>query len=206
LLRGGKLTVPSSPAYDPDVHLSLGDLAIDSHDTPSLIRLTIKQSKTDPFPQVFIGSTKGPECPVQALIEYLGVRLSAQGALFLFESGAPLTRALLVARLQQALQRPGLNPSDFNGHSFRIGAATTAANGLENSLIQILGQWKSVAYIKLPRSQLWRAVPSSHLSNYFKGHSSSSSFMEVWPVDIPDYRGTLRYHAIVQGACRVKGH
>ena len=170
-LRAGELTVPSSQAYDPDVHLSLGDLAIDSHDSPSLIRLTIKQSKTDPFRQgvdIYIGSTNGPVCPVKALIEYLWVRPSTQGALFLFESGAPLTRASLVARLQQALQRAGLNPSDFNGHSFRIGAATTAAQkGLEDSLIQTLGRWKSAAYkiyIKLPRSQI-AAVSQTLTSN-----------------------------------------
>jgi hypothetical protein len=42
-LRAGEFTVPSSQAYDPDVHLSLGDLAIDSREAPSLIRLTIKQ-------------------------------------------------------------------------------------------------------------------------------------------------------------------
>ena len=122
--------MPSSQAYDPDAHLSLGDFAIDSHEAPSLIHLTIKQSKTDPFRQgmdIFIGSSKGPVCPVQALMDYLGVRWSTQGALFLFESGVPLTRASLVAKLQQALQQAGLNPSDFTGISFRIGAATMAA-------------------------------------------------------------------------------
>jgi hypothetical protein len=112
-LRASELTVPSSQAYDPDVHLSLGDLAIDSHDTPSLIRLAIKQSKTDPFRQgvdIYIGSTNGPVCPVKALIEYLWVRPSTQGALFLFESGAPLTQASLVARLQQALPTSWAQP------------------------------------------------------------------------------------------------
>ena len=36
---------------DPEVHLSLSDLAMDSHSAPSLVRLRIKQSKTDSFTQ-----------------------------------------------------------------------------------------------------------------------------------------------------------
>ena len=48
-LRVGEFIVPSKQAYDPEVHLNLANLAIDSHDYPSLICLLIKQSKTDPF-------------------------------------------------------------------------------------------------------------------------------------------------------------
>lgn len=139
----------------------MADLAIDSHENPSIIRLVIKQSKTDPFRQgveIFLGSSKGDICPVRALLDYLNVRLPTPGTLFMFESGAPLTRPTLVSKLQQALQQAGLHHSEYNGHSFRIRAATTAAQrGLEDSLIQTLGRWKSGAYklyIKLPRSQL----------------------------------------------------
>ena len=41
-LRAGEFTVPSSTAYDPEVHLNLSDIAIDSHKTSSMIRLLIK--------------------------------------------------------------------------------------------------------------------------------------------------------------------
>ena len=48
-LRAGEFTVPSVGDYDPEVHLSIGDIALDSHSDPSLIRIRIKQSETDPF-------------------------------------------------------------------------------------------------------------------------------------------------------------
>ena len=124
-------------------------------------RLCIKQSKTDPFRQgveVFLGNTGSEVCPIQALVHYIGVRSPSQGPLFILQSGAPLTRSYLVSQLQAALRQAGIEDSGFNGHSFRIGAATTAAQqGLEDSLIQTLGRWRSDAfktYIKLPRSQL----------------------------------------------------
>ena len=44
-LRCGEFTCPSGQAYDPSCHLSLSDVAIDSPSNPSLMRVTLKQSK-----------------------------------------------------------------------------------------------------------------------------------------------------------------
>ena len=136
-------------------------MAIDSHESPSLVQIRIKQSKTDPFRlgvDVFLGTTGAEVCPVKALIEYIGVRNSRQGPLFISTNGDPMTRSMLVSPLQAALREVGVQHCNYNGHSFRIGAATTAAQkGLEDSLIQTLGRWKSAVYklyIKLPHSQL----------------------------------------------------
>ena len=48
-LRCGEFTVPSQEAYDSDMHLSLADIALDGKNNPTVIQVTIKQSKTDPF-------------------------------------------------------------------------------------------------------------------------------------------------------------
>ena len=52
----------------------------------------------------------------------------------------------------------GMNPSVYSGHSFRIGAATTAhAAGMEDSTIRMLGRWESDAvmrYIQTPAEGL----------------------------------------------------
>ena len=119
------------------------------------------KSKTDPFRQgveVFLGKTNSYVCPVEAVVQYIAVRCASPGPLFVLQAGTPLTRAYLVDHLHAALQQMGLDHSSFNGHSFRIGAATTAARkGFEDSLIQTLGRRRSDAYkiyIKLPRAQL----------------------------------------------------
>ena len=57
-LRAGEFTVPSLESHDAGVHLSLSDIALDSHSDPSMVQLRIKQSKTDPFWQgveIFLG-------------------------------------------------------------------------------------------------------------------------------------------------------
>ena len=88
----------------------------------------------------------------------LAARGSQPGPLFLHATGSPLTRSSLVQMMRRALQQAGIDPSLYNGHSFRIGAATTAASsGIEDALIQTLGCWQSTAYlcyIKVPRDQL----------------------------------------------------
>ena len=47
-LNVGEMTVPTKMAYDPSIHRSLEDVALDRRSTATMIWLTIKQSKTDP--------------------------------------------------------------------------------------------------------------------------------------------------------------
>ena len=80
------------------------------------------------------------------------------GPLFKFEDGKVLTRQRFVNAVQEGLDKAGVYSSKYSGHSFRIGAATTAAEkGIEDCIIKTLGRWESLAYlqyVKLPRSQL----------------------------------------------------
>ena len=59
-LRCGEFTVPNQREFDVNTHLSVTDIAVDSKTSPSVIQVTIKQSKTDPFRkgvQLFLGQT-----------------------------------------------------------------------------------------------------------------------------------------------------
>ena len=52
-----------------------------------------------------------------------------------------------MSEVRNALTDLGYNCALYTGHSFRIGAATTAAQrGLQDSLIKVLGRWESAAY------------------------------------------------------------
>ena len=153
--------MPSDREYDPAVHLGRQDLAVDNPKHPGVIRVRIKQSKTDPFRKgvdLFLGRTSSDLCPVTALLRYLVVRGAKEGPLFMFSKGSFLTRQRFVTKVREALQKTGLEEAKYNGHSFRIGAATTAAaKGLEDSTIKTLGRWRSLAYlqyIKIPRHEL----------------------------------------------------
>lgn len=160
-LRSGEVTVISSKEYDPEAHLSEGDVSLDDVVKPSIVRVHIKASKTDPFRQgvfIYLGATGNDLCPVAAVSAYLAIRGRAPGPFFRFASGAALTRESLVRHLRSALGRFDVDVSQYSGHSFRIGAATAAATaGLEDSLIKTLGRWESSAYqlyVRLPRERL----------------------------------------------------
>lgn len=90
-------------------------------------------------------------CPVQHLLEYLSYRGNSRGALFVLK-GLPVNRKYFCDLLTMAIRRCGLNPSRYKGHSFRIGAASDAAErGLSDAQIRTLGRWKSNAFLRYIR-------------------------------------------------------
>jgi len=160
-LRCGEVEISSDASYDPQVNLSLEDIRIDSHVRPSFVEINIKASKMDPFQQgvrVYLGATTRDICLVTAILHYLALRGTGPGPLFKFRDGKGLTWERFISAMKAALSSGGVNTSSYTGHSFRIGAATTAAKvGIQDSLIRMLGRWESSAYllyIRTPRSAL----------------------------------------------------
>lgn len=97
-------------------------------------------------------------CAVAALHEYMRVFTHTAGPLFQFQSSRPVTYAFVSHQLKLAIQFAGLNPAEYKGHSFRIGAATEAANlGFSEHAIQKMGRWNSDAvrrYVRLKSFEL----------------------------------------------------
>ena len=94
-LRCSDFTVPSSYGFEPVTHLSVKDIALDNKTSPSLVRINIKQSKTDPFRKgfhLFLGCAGHHVSSVKALLPYLAVCGSTEGLLFITEEGSSLTR------------------------------------------------------------------------------------------------------------------
>lgn len=160
-LRCGEFTVPNQTGYDKDVHLSVNDIALDSRSFPTVVMVTIKQSKTDPFRQgvqLFLGKTGSDICPVSGILPFLAIRGSGQGPLFILKDRSLLTRQKFAALLSTTLSEAGIDDKRYATHSFRIGAATTAKEaGIADSQIKMLGRWKSNAYqiyIRTPQKDL----------------------------------------------------
>ena len=86
-------------------------------------------------------------CPVKALGDYLLLRGSTPGKLFVNISGQPLDRQYFNNAINMALLHLGMPAWEYNTHSFRIGRATQLA--LENApdnTIRSVGRWHSNAY------------------------------------------------------------
>lgn len=157
-LRAGEFTVARRGSHSV---LSVSDIAVDDRSAPSYIAVTLRGSKTDPFGTgctLFVGRSHTRICAVTAVLAYLAIRPPTPGPLFIWDDGTPLTRQALVREVRTALSGSNMDITRYTGHSFRIGAATEAAQaGLPDSLIQTLGRWRSSAflrYIQTPTSTL----------------------------------------------------
>ena len=159
-MRSGEFTAtnPNSPS------IMASDIAVDSHISPSVMRVFLRRAKTDPFGKgvsIYLGKTGSIVCPVAALLNYLASRPSHDGPLFIMQDTTPLTKDMFIRKVREALRQANIDPSAYSGHSFRIGAATAAANaGIPAHIIKMLGRWQSEAY------QLYIQTPRETLSSF----------------------------------------
>lgn len=85
-----------------------------------------------------------PVCPVSAIREFLGQRPLREGSLLIHNDGSPLTKFQFVAVFKKCLKAGGLDGTQYASHSFRIGAATEAAQcGLDEAPVKRIGRWES---------------------------------------------------------------
>jgi integrase len=118
------------------VALEIRDMAFESEG----VVLTIRRSKTDPEASgQLVGIPYGAQaetCPVRALEAWLQAARITEGPVFRpierwsnLVQPRPLEDRRVATLLKELLQRAGLDPRSFAGHSLRSGLATAAAAG-----------------------------------------------------------------------------
>ena len=151
-LRISEFTLPSLNRFDARVHASAASICWGRE----YFTFHICQSKTDQCShgqRIRIPRVGGPlhVCPYAAMARYTAGRVLTKPPnctpLFSFTSGQPLTQPICLSHLRRLLRKAHYPAESFNTHSFRIGAATSAAQlGLSSTTIKRLGRWRSSAY------------------------------------------------------------
>lgn len=108
-------------------------------------------------PTVFIPASSTDLCPVKALFRYLSLRGTQPGVLFLDDDGQPFSSRVFRICLSRIAAKAGLASRGITPHSFRVGAATSAAAiGIPVETIQRMGRWSSRAFVRYIKFQINR--------------------------------------------------
>ena len=76
--------VETESDYNPALHLSWGDVAIDAHSETSMVKIHLKKSKCDQFGKgadILLGRTGCPLCRVAAILSFIGSRRDTPGSI-----------------------------------------------------------------------------------------------------------------------------
>lgn len=149
-LRCSEFTASNS-RFNPALHACLSDLSIANSTT---LIFTLRHSKTDQFgvsTPIYLFKLNSPLSPYEPLVRHLSTRIAQHASpsdpLFVTEAGSVITRTWFHHHLRLVLTKAGYAASHFSGHSFRIGATSTASRqGIPEHTIKILGRWTSQAY------------------------------------------------------------
>lgn len=159
-LRLGEIAVKS--LQKPHQVLQRPDVTFEYNDSQlSAVQIIMREYKTNKHHSPLVISLRAipssPYCPVNALFEYLNYSKHTSGPLFQTLDSLPISYSKVSGHLKAAVQFIGLDPNNFKGHSFRIGAATYAASlGFSDHLIQKLGRWNSDAFRRYIRINSFR--------------------------------------------------
>ena len=114
------------------------------------VGVTLRSSKTDSFrlgQPLIIARTGSQVCAVTAMQHYFQRAAPPSRLLFSFQFGRLLTRSAVISLLQDIVRLVGLPFHSLKGHTFRIGAASTAAAVGPMILISQSGRrWSSDCY------------------------------------------------------------
>lgn len=142
---------PPTATHNPSCHPCIGDIQAVSD---SCLAFHLKCSKTNHSGvsvPIFLFKLQSFLSPYEPLANYIQYRVSCGASssdpLFITESRRTATRSWFIPLFKFILERSNICPDFFSGHSFRIGAATSAASrGIPDRLIKTMGRWSSSAF------------------------------------------------------------
>ncbi|KAH9852264.1 hypothetical protein C2E23DRAFT_730943 [Lenzites betulinus] len=190
--RLGELTIPSSGALDPRLHVTSG-VDVGVRTLPSGTRYAVFQipwTKTTKHAgaKIILTGNPDPSDPVKALLNHRAINrgLPHNAPLFAFETAgtaagwAPMTRDWLLGRCNEVWSSAGLEP--LMGHCFRIGGATELLlRGTHPDIVATQGGWKSKAFL-----EYWRKI--EHILPLFISDSFGQSRVQLLANTMDDYR------------------
>lgn len=145
-LRSAEFCAPQQNSFDSRSCLLVKDVKV----SPHAASVNIKVSKADPFRNgqvVRLSATGSSVCPLRALRNHLVHCKNQELPLFTFVDKSYLTRQRLTSTVRDLMKHSGAEVPQLSSHSFRIGAATTAAAAqVPDWLIKVLGRWSSNCY------------------------------------------------------------
>ena len=152
-LRIGEITCcPRSPSV---LQLDQVFQLVDTSGTITGVKITFadfKHSYNQPNVTVTL-NRRTDICQGQSLLAYFACRGPSAGPLLRTSDGLAVTRKLFTEFLAIVFRACGLDSTKYKGHSFRVGAATFAAEcGYSDAQIRLMGRWKSDAFRKYIRS------------------------------------------------------
>ena len=156
LFRKDNITVGKASAFNPRANLTVGDFSMKD----DVMWVRVGHSKVIQFGErahwvPLIRMQGHPLCPVRAAREVLllhrALGSEPDTPMFLWKvrgKWAPMTHSAFVTSFKQLVAKSGLDWTKYSGHSFRRGGATYCFNlGVDHTLIKLLGDWSSDAYL-----------------------------------------------------------